>query len=50
MSGDTAAIHEAEKLLQEVASWSRQSLEELPKLYRAKAREYRRLVNSGETE
>ena len=39
---------EAEELLGEVASWSEDEIEQLPLLYRKKAREYRRLVNSGE--
>jgi hypothetical protein len=39
---------EAEELLEEVASWSEDEIEQLPLLYHEKAREYRRLVNSGE--
>ena len=39
---------EAEELLAEVASWPDARVERLPKLYREKAREYRRLANSGE--
>jgi hypothetical protein len=39
---------EAEELLEEVASWSEDEIEQLPLLYREKARKYRRLVNSGE--
>ena len=39
---------EAEELLEEVAAWSEDEIEQLPLLYREKAREYRRLVNSGE--
>jgi len=39
---------EAEELLEEVASWSEDEIEQLPLLYREKAREYRRLMNSGE--
>lgn len=38
----------AEELLSEVESWSDEELEELPELYRRKAREFRRLANSGE--
>ena len=41
-------VFEAEQLLQEVRSWSEEEVEELPKLYREKAREYRRLQNWGE--
>jgi Tfp pilus assembly protein PilP len=41
-------LREAEQLLQEVRSWSEEEVEELPKLYREKAREYRRLQNRGE--
>ena len=39
---------EAEELLEEVASWPDDRIERLPKLYREKACEYRRLANSGE--
>jgi hypothetical protein len=39
---------EAEELLEEVAAWSEDEIEQLPLLYREKAREYQRLVNSGE--
>lgn len=41
-------IAEAEDLLQRVASWSPKELDELPRLYREKAIEYRQLWNSGE--
>ena len=41
-------VFEAEELLAEIASWSDDEVEELPKFYREKAREYRRLTNSGE--
>ena len=37
----------AEELLEEVKSWSGEEVEELPKLYREKAREYRE-QNPGE--
>jgi hypothetical protein len=43
-------LYEAEELLAEVASWSDDRVERLPKLYREKAREYRRLANQGEGE
>jgi hypothetical protein len=39
---------EAEELLEVVASWSEDEIEQLPLLYREKAREYRQLMNSGE--
>ena len=41
-------LAEAENLLQEVDSWSEEEIEDLPKFYREKAREYRGLTNSGE--
>lgn len=41
-------VFEAEELLQEVESWSEEEIEELPKFYREKAREFRGLTNSGE--
>ena len=42
-------VAEAEELLKEVESWSRDKIEELPKLYREKAREYRsRYLNPGD--
>lgn len=41
-------VFEAEELLEEVESWSEEELRELPKLYREKAREFRRLANSTE--
>lgn len=41
-------LKEAEELLQEVESWSEKELEELPKIYEEKAKEYRRLLNNGE--
>ena len=41
-------VFEAEELLAEIASWSEDEIEELPKFYREKAREYRRLTNSSE--
>ena len=36
-------VFEAEKLLEKVQSWTEQEIEELPKLYQKKAREYRQL-------
>lgn len=41
-------LYEAEALLEEVAAWSEDEIDQLPLLYREKAREYRRLVNGGE--
>ncbi len=41
-------ILEAEKLLEEVNSWSEDEIETLPELYRRKAREFRGLTQSGE--
>lgn len=41
-------LYEAKGLLEEVAAWSDEDLEALPRFYREKAREYQRLVNSGE--
>ena len=41
-------LYEAEELLAEVQSWSEEELEDLPKLYREKAREFQQLTNSGE--
>jgi len=41
-------IAEAEELLQEVESWSDEEVEELPKFYQDKAREFRGLTNSGD--
>lgn len=42
-------LYEAEELLEEVASWSDERIEQLPKLYREKAREYQRLAKGGES-
>lgn len=44
----SSEVFEAEELLEEVQSWSEEEIEELPKLYREKAREFRGLMNSGE--
>jgi hypothetical protein len=44
----SSEVFEAEELLEEVQSWSEEGIEELPKLYREKAREFRGLTNSGE--
>lgn len=44
----SSKVFEAEELLEEVSSWSEEEIEELPKLYRKKAREYRRLPQGGE--
>jgi len=44
----TRELNEAEELLEELRSWSDEEVERLPKFYREKAREYRRLANSGD--
>jgi len=44
----TQRLHEAEKLLEEVQSWNEEEVEELPRFYRERAREFRRLMQSGE--
>lgn len=41
-------VFEAEELLEEVNSWSKEEVDELPKFYREKAREYRQLTNLGQ--
>jgi hypothetical protein len=41
-------LYEAEELLEEVASWPEERIEQLPKFYRNKAQEYRRLANKGD--
>jgi len=41
-------FQEAEELLETVDSWSEEEIEELPKFYREKAREFRGLTNSGD--
>jgi hypothetical protein len=41
-------LAEAEDLLEHVRSWSEEEVNELPKLYRKKAREYRELSHQGE--
>ena len=43
-------LHEAEKLLAEVATWSDDEIDTLPRLYQERAREYRRLLKSGQRE
>jgi hypothetical protein len=37
----SSEVFEAEDLLEEVSSWNEEDIEELPRLYREKAREYR---------
>ncbi|SNR68894.1 hypothetical protein SAMN06264855_1388 [Halorubrum vacuolatum] len=37
----SSEVFEAEELLEKVSSWSKEEIEELPGLYREKAREYR---------
>lgn len=41
-------LAEAEELLEQVASWSETEIEQLPKLYQERVREYRRLLQNGE--
>jgi hypothetical protein len=44
----SSEVFEAEELLEELESWSEEDIEELPRLYREKAREYRRLAQRGD--
>ena len=44
----SSEVFEAEELLEELGSWSDEEIEELPRLYREKAREYQGLVQRGE--
>lgn len=44
----TKQVFEAEELLEEVASWSEEEVETLPRFYREKARKYRNLVKDGQ--
>ncbi|QUJ71955.1 hypothetical protein [Haloarcula marismortui] len=48
MAVSPSQIMEAEELLEKLESWSEEEIEELPKLYQERAREYRRLVQNGE--
>jgi hypothetical protein len=41
-------LQEVEELLETVEPWSEEEIEELPKFYREKAREFQGLTNSGE--
>jgi len=41
-------IAEAEELLNELRSWNDEDVEELPKLYREKAREFRQLTQQAQ--
>lgn len=41
-------LAEAEELLKEVVAWTEEEVERLPRFYRDKAREYRKLANRGE--
>jgi len=41
-------VFEAEQLLEEIRSWSEEEIEELPKLYQRKAREYQGLTQDGD--
>jgi len=44
----TKELNEAEQLLEELESWSEDEIEELPRFYREKARELRRLRKDGD--
>jgi hypothetical protein len=44
----SSEVFEAEDLLEEVESWSNKEIEELPKFYMEKAKEFRSLTNSGQ--
>jgi hypothetical protein len=44
----SSEVFEAEQLLEKVESWNEGEIEQLPELYRRKARELRRLQNRGE--
>ena len=48
MSTRFSRLAEAEELLEQVASWSEKEVEQLPKLYQRRAREYRGLLQNGE--
>jgi hypothetical protein len=41
-------VFEAEELLETVAAWTEEELEELPLFYQEKAREYQQLANHAE--
>ena len=44
----TERMNEAEHLLEEIESWSEEEIKELPRFYREKARELRRLRKDGD--
>lgn len=44
----SSEVFEAEQLLEEISSWSEEEIEELPRLYREKAKEYRSLLQQGD--
>ena len=48
MTGLYEKLSEAQQLLNEINSWSEAEIEELPLLYREKAREYQGLLQHGE--
>ena len=48
MTGLYEKLSEAQQLLNEINSWSEAEIEELPLLYREKAREYQDLLQRGE--
>jgi len=43
-----AGLQEAERLLNQIGSWTEEEIQELPELYRKKAREYQDLLKTGE--
>ncbi len=43
-------IAEAERLLEKVENWTETELEELPRLYRERAKRYRKLRKHGDSE
>lgn len=48
MADRLSRLAEAEKLLKQVNSWSEAEIEQLPKLYRERAREFQGLLQNGE--
>lgn len=48
MANRLSRLAEAEELLEKVDSWSEAEIEQLPKLYQERAREYQGLLQNGE--
>ena len=48
MANRLGRLAEAEGLLEQVASWSESEIEQSPKLYQERAREYQGLLQDGE--